>query len=233
MSNFKCPSCGRDLKVIPLSGGGTSSWSPDQILALGAGVPEGTAYSKETPTANMSGIEASVKAPLFQAGVTALATGTLAMVGMVWQSWHWTTPIVVVVTTFGLTWYLLLTSNRRLLRVVETVDRPVEVEQVAPVVSVEITESFADGQKRMVFAQFPAREQDVKRFAIAALNGYLTVHGRHNLSRGVFEKMRDESLSRGLCVWKNERAHNQGVELTRVGARVFKRLSATQAGLSD
>ena len=145
------------------------------------------------------------------------------MIGVVWQGWHWTTPIVVVVIVFGASWYMLLTGNRRLLKVVERVDRP-EAQQPATF-NIEIMESFADGQKRMVFAQFPAPERDVKRFAIAALNGYLTVHGRHRLSRGVFERLRDEALARGLVVWTNPHAHTRGVELTRVGSHVFKRLS--------
>ena len=226
MSNFKCPSCGRTLKVIPLSsgsGGASSSWSLGQTFGLGAGVPEGTAYSKETPTANMSTIEAAVQAPLLQSVITALAGGVLSVVGLFVWDWHWSTPIVIVVATFGISWYLLLTGNRRLLQVVETVDRP-EAQQPATF-NVEITETLEGQRQRMVFAQFPAPERDVKRFAIAALNGYLTVHGRHRLSRGVFERLRDESLARGLVVWVNPHAHTRGVELTRVGSRVFKRLS--------
>lgn len=225
MSKFKCPKCNATLKVIPLAGGGgASSWQAGQTFTLGAGVPEGTTYSKETPTANMSTIEAGFKTPFAQAVITALAAGALAVVGVVWQGWHWTTPIVVVVVVFGLSWYMLLTGNRRLLRVVERVDRPAEVEQAATL-NIEVTESFADGQKRMVFAQFPAAERDVQRFAIAALNRRLTVHGGHRLSRGTFERLRDECLARGLLAWANPHAHNQGVQLTRVGARVFKRLS--------
>lgn len=238
MSQFKCPKCGAQLKVIPLASNSTPSsclpntclpnrqrqaWRVGQTFGLGADVPKGTTYSKETPVVDMSGIEAGFKTPLFQSSITALAGGALAVVGVVWQGWHWSTPIAVVVVVFGISWYFLLTGNRRLLSVVETIDPP-EAQQPTTF-NVEVTESFADGQKRMVFAQFPASERDTRRFAIAALNHRLTVHGGHRLSRRTFEQMRDESISRGLVAWVNADHHNQGVRLTRVGARVFKHLS--------
>lgn len=223
MSSFKCPSCGRELKVIPLANA-ASDWKAGTTFALGAGVPKGATYSKETPVVDMSGLEAGFKTPLFQSSITGLAGGALAVIGVVWQGWHWTTPIVVVVIVFGASWYMLLTGNRRLLSVRETVDRPAEVEQAATF-NVEITETLEGQRQRMVFAQFPAKEAEVKRFAIAALNHRLTVHGGHKLSRGTFEKLRDECLTRGLLTWVNPHAHNQGCQLSRVGQRVFKHLS--------
>ncbi len=229
MSQFKCPACGKSLKVIPLAGDGVShrtlgsSWRAGQTLSLGTSVPEGTSYSREIPFTDMSGIEAGLKTPLAQSGITALAAGALAVVGVFVWGWHWTTPIVVVVATFGVSWYLLLTSNRRLLRTVETVDRP-EVQQPATF-NIEVTETLEGQRQRMVFAQFPVKERDVRKFAIAGLNRRLTVHGGHGLSQGAFAKMRDECIGRGLLVWTNPHAHNQGVELTRVGSAVFKRLS--------
>lgn len=222
-SQFTCPACGKQLKVIPLAGASPSSWKAGQTLSLGASVPEGTSYSRETPIVDMSGIEAGLKTPLAQSGITSLAAGALAVVGVVAWGWHWSTPVAVVVVVFGVSWYMLLTANRRLLRVVETIDPP-EAQQPATF-NVEITETLEGQRQRMVFARFDAPERDVKRFAIAALNHRLTVHGGHGLSQGAFAKMRDECLGRGLLTWRNPHAHNQGVGLTRVGKRVFKHLS--------
>ena len=224
MSSFKCPSCGRELKVIPLAHAASTNWKAGTTFALGTGVPKGATYSKETPVVDMSGLEAGFKTPLFQSSITGLAGGALAVIGVLWQGWHWTTPIVAVVIVFGASWYMLLTGNRRLLSVHETVDRPTEVEQAATF-NVEITETLEGQAQRMVFAQFPAKESEVKRFAIAALNHRLTVHGGHKLSRGTFEKLRDECLDRGLLTWVNPHAHNQGCQLSRVGQRVFEHLS--------
>jgi len=66
----------------------------------------------------------------------------------------------------------------------------------------------------------------VERFALAALNGYLTVNSPHRLSRRRFTQLRDVALDRGLLAWRCEDARQQGVELTAVGRHVFKRLIA-------
>ena len=227
MSNtFRC-TCGQVWKMIPLSGqhlGG--NWQRGQDFALGA-VPAGAEFSRETPHRAAS-TEADVIVPLWQAVICGAVTALLAAVGTMAKDWHWATPIVAGVAVFAVAWWLLLVDHRRLLRKVETfvgADLDGDGAVGDPAFQVEITESLSDGQKRMKFCTFPGKPEQVARFAMAALNGQLTVHGNHGLSQSMFAKLRDEALSRGLLVWRNPDAHNQGVEMTLAGKCVFKRLT--------
>jgi len=218
---FRCPSCGAALRVEVL--GGSGSWQRGHEFALG--VPAGAEFSRETPVRDAS-VESDVRVPLLQALVTASVAGLLATLGVALRGWHWTTPVVVAVVTFALAWWFLLLDHRKLLRRVETlVGADLDGDgQIGNEFRIEITEKLSDGRTRMKFCEFPGRPRDVQRFALAALNGQLTVHGNHRLSRRTFEQLRDEALARGLLAWVNPEARNQGVELTRVGRRVFERM---------
>ena len=220
MSTFPCPNCGRILKVIPLAGDG--GWERGRAFALGA-PPPGSEYNREVPAADLSGVEAGVKTPLLQALLTGLAGGAVAVILAVWKGWPWVTPIVAAVIAAALSWWLLLLNTRGLLKTVETVINKDLDGDGAIGFTVEVTD-LTDGRKQIRYCRFPAKPEQVERFAMAALNGQLTVHGNHRLTRGVFESLRDEAVARGLCAWKNPEAHVRGVELTQVGKHVFKRL---------
>ena len=217
-----CPVCGAALRVDALGGSGAGGWQRGQDFALGA-VPAGAEYSKETPVGK-AGIEADVYVPLLQAAICGVVAALLVTIYTVVKDKPWPTPIIAGVIVFAVSWWLLLLDHRKLLRKVETfVGKDLDGDGEVGF-SVEITESLADGRKRMKFCEFPAKQRDVERFALAVLNGQLTVHGNHRLSRRTFEQLRDESLSRGLLAWVNPQARNQGVELTRVGEHVFESL---------
>ena len=219
---YNCPACGVALRVEAM-GSGAGNWQRGQAFALGD-APPGAELTRETPTGQADTVESGVKVPLLQAVITGAVAGVVSVIPTVYYDWAWTVPPAVTVGTFGLSWWLLLQDTRRLLRRIEVwTGKDLDGDgQVG--FSVEITESLADGRKRMTFARFPAKPEQVKRFAMAALNDRLTVHGNHRLTRGVFERLRDEAVARGLCAWKNPEAHTRGVELTRAGEHVFKRL---------
>jgi len=223
MSAFNCPKCGATLKVIPLAGAG-AGWERGQEFAFGSGkMPAGAAeFSRERPVANMANIESGARLPLVQAGITSGAAMLLAVVGCWYWSWAWSVVPVVGVVVGCLAWYLLLLQSRSLLSTRETALADPSASEKA--FNVEITIPRESGNK-MIFAQFDAKPPHVQRFAQAAVDGRLTVYGGHGLSRGVYERLRDESLDRGLLSWKRGDHHASGVELTRAGGHVFRRLS--------
>ena len=222
---FSCPACGAGLRVDAMGAGSGSGggWERGREYAFGAGkLPAGAAeYSRQTPTGRTDNIEGGLRLPLGQAAITgAVAVALACVVALLRGGWAWWEPVVIGVAVFGLAWFYLLIDSRQLLRTSETVT----AEPSAAAFSVEITIP-KDGGKKVVFAQFEARPEHVRRFAQAALDGRLTVYGGHGLSRGIYQRLRDESLRRGLLAWQNSDHHASGVELTRAGGHVFRLLS--------
>ena len=217
---FTCPACGASL-VVGVLRGGARGWQRDRQFPIGE--PGAAELSREMPVGKAS-VESDVRVPLLQAAITALVITLVTATVTVARHWHWTTPILIGVITFALAWWLLLLDHRKLLRQIETVvGQDLDGDgQVG--FTVEIVDK-TDGKKQIKYIHFPARPGEVKRFAQAALEGQLTVYGRHHLSRGTYERLRDEAMSRGLLAWRGE-ARNQGVELTAVGRHVFSRLVA-------
>jgi len=171
----------------------------------------------------MDTIEAGFKLPVAQSLLMAFVALLLTSLGALRWGWHYTSPLIAAVIAFCLSAWLLTIDSRRLLRTVERVigkdlDGDGEIG-----FTVEITDLTQD-KKRMTFANFPARQAEVERFATAAINGWLTVNSPHKLSRRKFTQLRDVSLDRGLLAWRCAEARQQGVELTAVGRHVFKRL---------
>lgn len=221
---FNCPACGTALRVDALGGGQAMSggWQRGASFAMGA-PPAGAEFSREVPAADLSGVEAGVKTPLFQATITGVVACLLAIIGAV--TWHWpkATPLIIGVVAFCLTWWLLLIDSRRLLKTVErVVGRDLDGDGAIGF-TVEVTD-LTGGKKQMRYCHFPARPDQVMAFAAAMINGQTTIYGNHGLSRRVFSKLRDEAVARGLCAWVDPDAHTQGIELTRAGAHVFERL---------
>ena len=220
---FSCPSCGVALRVSAMGSGSGGSWDRGRSYALGA-VPAGSEFSRETPVANMGTIESGFKLPILQSLLMAGVALLLASLGAFRWGWHWTSPVIAAVVTFCIAAWLLLIDSRRLLRTVETViGKDLDGDGRVGNFTVEITENLPEA-RRVQYAHFPARQEQVERFATAALNGWLTVNSPHKLSRRKFTQLRDVSLDRGLLAWRCAEARQQGVELTAVGRHVFKRL---------
>jgi len=224
---YNCPSCGVTLRVAAMGAGsgGSGGWQAGRSFAFGAGkLPAGASeYSREVPAANLASVESGAKLPMIQAGITAAVALALAVIIGLARGWPWTHPPVIGVVVFSLAWWVLLIQSRQLLssREVVTAD-PGTGEQTF---SVEITEKLPERQ-RVQYAHFPARRPEVERFAMAALNDWLTVNSPHRLSRRKFTQLRDVALDRGLLSWRCAEARQQGCELTAVGRHVFKRLIA-------
>jgi len=220
---FQCPSCGRSLKVIPLSDPGGGQWERGRAFALGDAPPGD--YTRETPTGKADTVESGVKVPLLQAVITGGVAGVVVTIPTAIYHWPWIVPPCMAIGTFGLSWWLLLQDTRRLLRRIETfVGRDLDGDGEIGF-TVEIVEDLPE-LKRVQYAHFPARQEQVEQFAMAALNGWLTVNSPHRLSRRKFTQLRDVAIDRGLLAWVHPDARQQGVQLTAVGRHVFKKLIA-------
>ena len=226
MSTFSCPHCGGSIKAIPLSGGGAGhhvgGWQSGRSFAMGA-APAGAEYSRETPKADLSGLEAGVKTPLAQAAITATVMGLLVILGVVFKAWPWVAIPTAWVITFALAWWVLLLNTRGLLKTVERVIGKDLDGDGAIGFSVEITLPPSEG-KKMLFANFPGcRPEHVKRFARVAVDGKPTSEGA-GLSRTRFVAIREESLRRGLVRWRDPEYHTTGLETTSLGRAAFQSL---------
>ena len=223
---FSCPSCGVGLRVDPMGNGsgGSGGWQSGRSFAMGA-APAGAEYSREIPKADMSGVEAGVKAPLFQAAITATVTGLLVILGCVFKGWAWVAVPTAWVIVFALAWWLLLLNTRGLLKSVERIvgkdlDGDGEVG-----FSVELTEPLADrATDKMLFCHFQGVQPvHVVKFAQAAIDDRLTPDGA-GLSRGKFGKVRTVCLARGLVTWRDPEYHAQGLDVSRGGRSAFRQI---------
>lgn len=197
------------------------------MTTMGLDLPgSGKGFSEEMvieePTGKSQTVEGDVKVPLFKAAiyslVASLVTLTLALIWG-WPSWNWPewVPILAGVGGFAFFWIILESDTRNLLRRQWTATPQ---EKVVETLRVEVHEP-EKGQTK--YAHFNARPEQVRKFATDALNGKLTVHASR-LSRRLFERLRDESVARGLLAWRNPEAHHLGIEMTSVGRHVFRRL---------
>ena len=223
---FSCPACGAGLRVDALGNGsgGSGGWERGRAFAMGA-APAGSEYSRETPLADMSSIEAGVKTPLAQAAITATVCGLLVILGCVFKSW----PVAAIPTTwvivFSLAWWVLLLNTRGLLKSVERiVGRDLDGDGAIGF-SVELTEPLADrATDKMLFCHFVGVQPvHVVRFAQAAIDNRLTPEGA-GLSRGKFGKVRSVALSRGLVTWRDPQYHAQGLDCSRGGRSAFQQI---------
>ena len=220
MSTFNCPHCGATLKVIPLAGTG-GGWERGQTFAMGGAPPPGAEYSREVPAADLSGVEAGVKTPLFQALLTGAAVGAVTVIITIWKDLAWPTPIIAAVIAAALAWWLLLLQSRQLLSSRETVTADPGTGD--PAFSVEITLPPTEG-KKMLFVNFPGcRPEHLRRFAQAAVEGKPTSEGAR-LSRAKFNAIRAECLRRGLVRWFDPEYHTLGLRTTSMGKAAFQKL---------
>lgn len=223
---FQCPHCKTSLRVESLGPSqGKGAWQRSQDFALGA-APPGAEHSREVPVADLSGVEAGVKTPLFQALLTGAAVGAVTAIITIWKDLAWPTPIVAAVISAALAWWLLLIDSRRLLKTVERViGRDLDGDGEIGF-TVELTEPLAEPHQppRMLFAHFKGvAPLHVVKFAQAAIDGRLTPAGS-GLSRTKFNRIRAVTRARGLVRWRNEEYHAQGLTVTRGGKTAFKLL---------
>lgn len=220
---WKCPSCGRSLKVIPLARGGAG----ESMTTIPLDLPGNKGFSEEMvieePTGKSQTVEGDVKVPLFKAAIYGLVASLVALTMALiwgWPLWGWPewVPALAGVGGFALFWLILESDARTLLR---RRIAPVEVE--AEIVTVEI--KAEERPEQTVYAHFKAPPERVRRFCIDMLNGKTGVY-ESSLTRRKFEPLRAEAVARGLLAWKDPDNHNLGCELTRAGEHVFKRILA-------
>lgn len=177
------------------------------------------------------------KTPVFDAElvrgffVLALGSGFVVFVGSGLMVWALTWSVKVALGLAGCV--ILATWSAFLWRVwgswfaTETVrppDLPAFAQPIRQGIAVEVSRPDA---KQMQFLDLPGNAEQLCSLASGVLAGRTlaedewTGAGRP-YSKSEFRELRGELLERGLLCWRNERAPSQGVELTRVGAAVFR-----------
>lgn len=115
----------------------------------------------------------------------------------------------------------------RLLNVDLTGDGVIGRPDPAPPLRIELVQEEG---KHISFIDLPHADK-IPALADGLVNGQRTfamttwVGAGNLLSRKEWEDIREALLARGLAVWKNAEAHEQGVELTAAGRVIFRQLA--------
>jgi hypothetical protein len=164
----------------------------------------------------------------------ALGSGLVLFVGLGLLAWAFGWSVRVALAGAGgvivLVWLFLVVQVRSFLVARETVRQVATVPAALPEragVSVEVVQPE---QGRFRYLDLPGSADELAELARGVLSGRTlseaewTGAGRP-YSRAEFRELRSQLIERGLASWRNERAPSQGVELTRVGEHVFRRLA--------
>lgn len=167
--------------------------------------------------------------PLGQALATGVLCG-LAVLGLaLWLKWENPEAMALIAAGGGaVLWWI---SSILMWRSAVYADlRPVEpvvVQAAAETVRVEFRE-----EGRMAFPELQASAGQMKDLAIGLLAGApfseTTWCGEGRpFSRGQFQAVRGEFLKQGWARWRNERATNQGMEISPAGRAVCRELAGS------
>lgn len=240
MHKFTCPECGAwfyasaGASVASLKGG----WSSAGIRvaeAAGAGmVPADIeAYESVRPAAAPDPHTHFVT-PFLQAIATGLAFFVIAgVVSIVWRLSFWL-PFLVGATAFALAWLLLLGRFNGLLVAREFIQSrapdPLPDDRPVPRVVVEVHDRGSAGSQVQI-AELPVDVDRLGTLARAVASGQELSYGRWTgrgklLSRGELGAVYDWLVRCGLAYWKNPDRHQEGLEFTAGGRRLWARLAA-------
>ena len=144
------------------------------------------------------------------------AAGLGASVCWVFLLWHW----------------LKLTTPTPPVQLVEDWQETPQAETY-PVIRVEVKR-----ENTLTFIDLPVSDTQLSRLAAGVLDGAPLAESQwcgrgRPFSRGQFAQLRQELLTRGLAVWRNDAAPAQGVELTAAGRAVLKQCLTTPLLLED
>lgn len=195
------------------------------------------ADSPERERVYLHSYRSGVWLPLLQASVTGgligLAVGLLALLAGIQNPAAWGGLAWVSVQTAA--WFMLLWRWLALTRPVETIIRQDldgdghigEPRQVRVIVE-------SDDRRHVEFIDLPASQEQLGRLAVGLLAGHSLSESAWTgaggpFSRREFQHLRDELIRRGLVSWVNPSARAQGVELTKPGRAVMRRIAALSA----
>lgn len=163
--------------------------------------------------------------PLGQALATGLLCGAATLGLALWLKWEdpAAVSLIAVGVGAGLWWisYILIWREAVFADL-----RPVQpILQQAETVRVDFRE-----ESRMAFPELPASMEQMNDLAIGLLAGApfseATWCGEGRpFSRGQFQAVRGEFLKQGWARWKNEKATNQGMEISPAGWAVCRELA--------
>lgn len=216
-------------------------------LAPMPSIPPGLTGQKRVPIRPQS-IESEVSVPLRQA----LISGALLLLCLATETaLFWFTPwyvgvagIAVWLAILGI-WFVLMLANRPLLWQVENVFN-VDLDgdkQKGPPPEVFVTAMLGwqdeSGQPHWRKQKLPAPSPEyLKMFAQDVLAGRASFSeigtketpgaNAYGYSGDMWERLRDRFQEAGWAVWRNERVHKQGVELTEHGRAMLTEIASDE-----
>lgn len=162
-------------------------------------------------------------------------------VGEKWESfsvrrvreWPWWAVAPMAVSVMALVWMRRLVAHGKLLMTVERMtgidfNRDGQVGQ--PKVQLEGTITDKRGDRNTIWrVTFPGELRHLRRFAAAVNCGSANFSERDAIVCGYtnFEELRDLFILNGWASWRNQRAHQQGAELTTAGESIIEQITRT------
>ncbi len=243
---IECPNCHVKYRAVPPARASGAGWGVPyeqrrmRVNRFGEGASLGaTEAVRKTPVSSAaSSVESNFQTPLYislASGVCTLAIGTFVF--------HWTFSDTLGLATIVISavWGWQVIGDRALKYTIERITNhdldgdgyigePPEPQKN---LRVTVTENRNTGSWTGYF-ESPIDESVLGQFARAILAGRPA--GERNwtgqgqpFSLNEYTDFRDELIERGLFVWKNRNAHQQGFRLTARGRAVFKELAAIKA----
>lgn len=127
MDTFNCPNCGKVLQVHQIGG---QAWQ--QAMSFNFGTAEAPAEWTRTTPHREPTPAGDVIVPACQAVITGLVAGMVSGVVSVAVGWPWYVPVGAGVISLACAWLVLLTDQRSLLRVVETISNEIQAQPEQP-----------------------------------------------------------------------------------------------------
>jgi len=121
MDTFNCPNCGKMLQVHLT---GKTGWQQAMGFSLGGSTEAPTEWTRTTPHREPTPA-GDVIVPACQAVITGLVAGMVSGIVSVAAGWPWYVPVGSGVISLAGAWLVLLTDQRSLLRVIETISNEI------------------------------------------------------------------------------------------------------------
>jgi hypothetical protein len=238
---YPCPHCGRMIEARAVSPGRfkkmqtfemSRRWEPSHsVPALPAQSEPRVDFAEAVRQSPAR--PATVESDFLVVALQAIGCGVAACllsVGLTFGlDWPWWVPVVTLGGTMSLAWFVLLTDQRRLLRVVEKIvgrdidgDGAVGVPE-RPAISIEVTDPE---NRQIAYDVLPANEEMLRDVALAVFSKDCPFSRRElarttNLSEDEIIGLQTSMRQHGYARYKGGKP-NAGTELTKKGEALLR-----------
>ena len=174
-------------------------------------------------------VETGCLLPFFQSLITGALVGLIAAGAATWMQLSDPWMLGLIAGAVGAFWWWVSSIHLWRLDTYSIPDyllpEPEPVQATASTVRVEVV-----NDSQIVIADLPATPAQLRDLSTGLLAGMSFSEASWSgdgriFSRDEFRRLRDVYLQRGWVAWRNEKAQNQGVSLTRTGKAVCKHLA--------